>query len=80
MENRKQDRDKAEIFVKHIETHLRKAGMEGVICKMCGKTIDEIVKEETNKGIWIADGIYKPNVKYVDRNGKIFKIIEQKRR
>lgn len=79
--NRYQERDKAEIFVKHIENHIsemtpEQRGDGRVICKICNKTIDEIVKEETNKGIWIADGIYIPGVRYVDRNGKIFRLVE----
>jgi folate-binding Fe-S cluster repair protein YgfZ len=41
----------AELFVTHIKEHLATtpelAGQE-VCCKICGKTIDEISKEETN--------------------------------
>ena len=47
-------------------------------CKICNRPIDEIIKEETNKGIWTADGIYNTNQIYVDRNGKKFKIVEEK--
>jgi len=37
------NREKAEVFVKHIENHLKKENPEWeVICKICGKTIDEI--------------------------------------
>jgi len=47
-------------------------------CKICNKPIDEIVKEETMKGIWTANGIYTPEKIYIDRNGKKFKIVEVK--
>jgi hypothetical protein len=45
-------RDKALLFVEHIERHLKK--MEDsqdlkVICKICGKTIDQIAEEESKK-------------------------------
>ena len=74
------DMKKAErclIFVEHIEKHLKEAGLENVICKICGKTMHEIVKEETSKGIWIASGIYQEGTKYVDRNGKTFTLTQK---
>lgn len=32
-----------DIFIKHIQNHLKED--EVVICKICGKTVDEIIKE-----------------------------------
>jgi len=65
------------IFVEHIRKHLYEMDVDDKrpYCKICNKSIEEIVKEETNKGIWLADGIYTPNTNYIDRNGKKFKII-----
>jgi len=41
------DTEKALAFVNHIENHLRDLKIEGkVICKICGKTIDEIYAED----------------------------------
>ena len=46
---------KEEIFVRHIENHLKEMGIKGkVMCKICGKDIDEIyqgirVKEKKMK-------------------------------
>ena len=41
------DTEKAIYFVEHIENHLRDLKIDGkVICKICGKTIDEIYEEE----------------------------------
>ena len=40
-------RDKALVFVEHIENHLR-AG-DKVCCKICGKNIDHIFEEEGMK-------------------------------
>ena len=38
---------KERIFVRHIENHLKDMKIKGkVICKICGKDIDEIYKEE----------------------------------
>ena len=35
------------VFVKHIENHLRELKINGkVMCKICGKTIDEIYEKE----------------------------------
>ena len=78
--NREKEKDRAEIFVKHIEDHLKKMSPEErghgkVMCKICGKTIDDIVREETKKGIWIADGVYQLQKNYIDRNGLVFKIV-----
>ncbi len=70
------DRNKAEIFLMHVQNHLDKG--QKVICKICNMTIDEVVKEETGKGIWIADAVYDTQVEYIDRNGKKFKIVEVK--
>jgi len=40
-------KSKEKIFVEHIERHLEEyAGVHHVICKICGKTIDQIYKEE----------------------------------
>ena len=37
---------KAVLFVEHIEQHLVMNKPDVVICKICGKTIDEIYEEE----------------------------------
>ena len=38
--------EKALAFVEHIENHLQDLKIEGkVVCKVCGKTIDEIYEE-----------------------------------
>ena len=37
------DTEKALAFVEHIQEHLKSS--EKVICKICGKTIDEIYEE-----------------------------------
>jgi hypothetical protein len=50
-------RDKALLFVEHIERHLETGnglhhklyGNPKVICKICGKTIDQIAEEESKK-------------------------------
>ena len=39
------DTEKSIVFVQHIENHLKDTG-QFVICKICGKTIDEIYEEE----------------------------------
>jgi len=37
---------KEKLFVRHIENHLKEMKIRGkVICKICGKDIDEIYKE-----------------------------------
>jgi hypothetical protein len=36
--------NEALIFVEHIEAHLVELGLQNVMCKICGKTIDEIYK------------------------------------
>lgn len=45
--------DKANVFVKHIEDHIKEMGIEShggkVVCKICGKDIDTIFKEEVKK-------------------------------
>lgn len=38
--------NKNDIFVRHIENHLKKLGLKRVICKICDKTIDEIYEKE----------------------------------
>jgi hypothetical protein len=46
-----QEYSQAEHFVQHIKQHLAttpELAGQSVICKICGKTIDEISKEETN--------------------------------
>jgi len=70
--------DEEHIFIEHIRRHLYEMGEDDKrpYCKICNKPIDEIIKEETMKGIWIANGIYKPEQIYIDRNGKKFKIVE----
>ena len=41
------DTEKAIAFVMHIENHLKEMKIDGqVMCKLCGKTIDEIYEEE----------------------------------
>ena len=41
---------RSKIFVEHIEKHLLDMGIEGKVqCKICGKDIDQIYKEETEK-------------------------------
>ena len=37
---------KAVLFVEHIESHLGSLNKKNVICKICGKTIDEIYDEQ----------------------------------
>jgi len=68
------------IFIEHLRKHLYEMNLDDKrpYCKICNRPIDEIIKEETNKGIWTADGIYNTNQIYVDRNGKKFKIVEEK--
>jgi hypothetical protein len=42
---------KAITFVAHIENHIAEMGIEGKVkCKICGKDIDEIFKEESEGG------------------------------
>lgn len=77
------DTKKAErclIFVEHIEKHLNEKGIgkEDVVCKICGKSLHDIVREETNKGIWIASGVYLEGTKYIDRNGNTFTLTQNK--
>ncbi len=69
---------RSHIFVEHIRKHLFEMGEAPytVMCKICNKSMDEIIKEETNKGVWTAEGIYIPGENYIDRNGKMFKIVE----
>jgi len=39
---------KSRVFVRHIENHLKDKEISGkVMCKICGKTIDEIYEEES---------------------------------
>lgn len=66
------------IFVEHIRRHLWEMDVDDKrpYCKICNKPIDEIVKEESMKGIWTAGGIYFPAYEYIDKNGKKFKIVE----
>lgn len=66
------------IFVEHIRKHLWEMNTDDKrpFCKICNKPIDEIVREETMKGVWTANGIYTPEQIYIDRNGKKFKITE----
>lgn len=42
MKKRKQGND--DVFIRHIQSHLKNG--ENVICKICGKTAEEILKEE----------------------------------
>ena len=51
MEYTKEEADKAVKFVRHIEEHLLDLMVEygepmEVMCKICGKTIDDIGKED----------------------------------
>lgn len=43
-----------DVFVKHIEDHLMKIGNGTgvVICKICGKTINEIYDDYKYKSMW----------------------------
>jgi len=41
--------NKATVFVEHIEKHLKELGLKDVVCKICGKTIDEIYEEERTR-------------------------------
>lgn len=68
--------EKCVAFVRHIEDHLVKMGKENVICKICGKTIDEIWNAETKKDhhLFIQPGIYEENKTYIDRNGMPFHV------
>jgi len=36
---------KNDVFVAHVEHHLKELGLEHVCCKICGKTIDQIYAE-----------------------------------
>ena len=36
---------KEQLFVKHIEQHLKELSLQNVCCKICGKTIDEIYQD-----------------------------------
>ena len=39
--------NRAEVFVQHIEEHLRDLKIKGkVLCKICGKDIDQIFEDE----------------------------------
>jgi translation initiation factor 2 beta subunit (eIF-2beta)/eIF-5 len=40
--------DKNDIFVKHIEKHLEAYPGAKVICKICGRSIDQIYAEEND--------------------------------
>lgn len=66
------------IFVEHIRKHLYEMDLDDKrpYCKICNKSIDDIIKEETSKGIWIADDVYETRKAYIDRNGKKFKVVE----
>ena len=53
MDQRDKMSKKNDVFVKHIEDHLRKMyaddhKIRNVVCKICNKTIDEIYKESKN--------------------------------
>lgn len=42
-----EEKDRAVVFVRHIEKHLEKwAHVNQVVCKICGKTLDEIYEED----------------------------------
>ena len=41
--------NKAEVFVRHIERHLKEMNLKDVKCKICGKTIEEIYDEENKR-------------------------------
>lgn len=52
--------EKALVFVEHIEYHLQDMEIDGkVICKICGKTIDEIYEEELIKRIRALKEIFE---------------------
>ena len=40
------DKNKNDIFVQHIENHLKEKRLKDVISKICGKTVDQIYAEE----------------------------------
>jgi len=40
-----EDAKRALVFVRHIERHLEEGRGGKVVCKICGKTIDEIYEE-----------------------------------
>ena len=47
---RMKKREEALIFVEHIEAHLKELGIDGkVMCKICDKTIDEIISEKVTE-------------------------------
>lgn len=73
-----QESHKEHIFIEHIRKHLFEMDMDDkrVYCKVCNKTIDDVVFEETKDKIWIAEDVYKPNEIYIDRNGRKFKIVK----
>ena len=41
--------ERSSVFVKHIENHLKPQYGEEVVCKICGKTIDEIFEQEAKQ-------------------------------
>ena len=44
----KQEKSASEVFVRHIEKHLQEGQV--VICKICGKDVKTIYREEREKG------------------------------
>lgn len=42
------------IFIRHIQDHLKDGQV--VICKICGKTAEQIIKEEATDGEVAAEG------------------------
>lgn len=68
--------EKSLVFVEHIEKHLNEEGIGDidVVCKICGKTINEIWDIETKKEhhLFIQPGIYEESKIYIDKNGTPF--------
>ena len=72
-----QESNKEHIFIEHIRKHLFEMDLDDkkVYCKICNKSIDKVVFEETKDKIWIAEGVYELNQSYIDRNGRKFKMV-----
>jgi len=52
------------IFVKHIEEHLKNLKIKGkVLCKICGKDIDQIYKEDNKRYDYFLEKFKQKKVK-----------------
>jgi hypothetical protein len=49
---REEEKRKNEVFINHIANHLKKG--EKVICKICGKTVEEIFKEKEFRQVCVC--------------------------